>query len=197
MPTSNLEGRTVHRKMIAIATVLLAVAAGCSSSPSGKSERSTSDGQRTSRACSVAEPADLTAAGIEGKITLTPDFADFTISGEGTDPTTCVFNVDGTTPRLTNVVLMTDNGGAEQYEDIVSNELDRADNYVKTPIKGLGDQAILAKEKSLPDEVDSERSTRRVLARKGKSVLEISVLGDTIPTENLEKLARIIVPKLP
>lgn len=196
MSTSTLEGRAVHRKLIVIAVALSTVAAGCSSSPSGKSDRPTSGGQRASRACSVAKPADLTAAGIEGKITLTPDFAHFTMSGEGTDPTTCVFNVDGTTPRLTNVVLMTDNGGAEQYQSIVSTELDRTDSYVKTPIEGLGDQAILAKERPLPDETDSERSTRRVLARKGKSVLEISVVGDTIPTESLEKLARIIVPRL-
>lgn len=214
----------MYLKLCVTTMVVLAVSAGCSISTSKvTSERPTPDQSSTttvvtpttstriapqpsqsvgdgqpprSSPCAVAKPKDLTAAGIEGKITLADHTDSFDLGGDGTAPTSCEFMVNDADHGFTNVVVMTDNGGTKQYQDEVSRDTEFPGDFDSTPIEGLGDQAALDTEKPKQDG-STGLHERHVYARKGQSVLGIIVVDDDITNASLEKLATTIVSRLP
>lgn len=129
-------------------------------------------------ACDLLDPADLTAAGIEGTISEEGDVSDnFSL---GTAPSTaCGYQVDQANSTIGLTVLVSDG--------VAADALDDATDFADDPqeVSGVGDRAIYD-----PGTDDDNE----IYAQQGSRLVAIKSVDSTItPQATLEALARTLL----
>ncbi len=161
---------------------------GESTSTDTASSDSQGSGTGTS-ACDLATSSDLTAAGIEGKISRGSPLAS-TLNDDKAS-TVCEFMISAGDKQMNLLVTLSPNGGDDMYT-LVGNSF--AD--VQHPIDGIGDRAEYSADNS-DDAMDHGYARLQVVAQVRKTVLIVKVPGALLANEqNLTSLARILAARL-
>jgi hypothetical protein len=195
----------MHRRLIVVAVGLLAVAAGCASSPpSVMSTKSpfnqvpdttttidpvTGDSSPAAvdpgLACSVVTAADVTAAGVPGQISTGA-----TPGGSGNGPATsdCILNVAARNTNSTLTVRV-ETGGKAVYDRDVADQAEANPQFVvtATPIAGLGDEAAV---RTTTIKSQGTAFDENVYVLHGDSVMTIGCIATVATSAELVALAR-------